>query len=187
MYLPLTAHPALRRVDTRIFLLRYYAKCMSCDFCRDACCQYGCDVSSVERARIWELRAEIAPYVASPPEEWFAKEVLEDPDYESGTYVRAQRVDGKCVFRRAKGKGCALHTYAVENGRDYHDIKPQVCWLFPATWERGLLRPSFEVAEELVCRGQGSILYDAVRGELLRRFGAALVEELDGLRRRFPE
>ncbi|MBV9694242.1 MAG: hypothetical protein JO261_11140, partial [Alphaproteobacteria bacterium] len=38
--------PVLKSVDTRIFSLRYFTRCMHCGFCNDQCCSYGVDVDA---------------------------------------------------------------------------------------------------------------------------------------------
>ena len=36
--------PVIHSVDTDIFALRYFARCMACGFCNDQCCSYGVDI-----------------------------------------------------------------------------------------------------------------------------------------------
>ena len=181
MLLPLKSHPALRQVDPRIFTLRYFGHCMQCTFCFDGCCQYGCDVNLAERDRILAVKDELARFVTTTPDEWFTTEVKEDPEYETGRFVRARSKDGRCVFAAKSGRGCGIHAFALATGRDYHSVKPVVCWLFPVTWDQGVLRPSSDVHDDLICRGSGPTLYEMARGELEAAFSAALVTELDAL------
>jgi Fe-S-cluster containining protein len=182
VHLPLNSTTALDQVDSAIFNLRYFGHCLDCTFCQDGCCQHGCDVNLNERDRILAEAEAIEPTARAPRDRWFGEEVREDPDYETGRFVRTQRVDGACVFLRRDGRGCGLHSFAISAGRDYHQLKPKVCWLFPITWDRGVLRPSYDITDDLVCRNQGPILYDMVRDELAVAFGAGLVAELDRLR-----
>jgi Fe-S-cluster containining protein len=186
MLLPLESVTVLKQVDTDIFHMRYFGRCMQCTFCMDSCCQYGCDVNLHERDRILALADELKPFVSAPPERWFSAEVKSDPDYESGHFVRSQVQGGACVFLSQQGRGCGLHRFALQTGRDYHQVKPLVCWLFPLTWERGLLRPSYDMTDDLACKGEGPIIYDMARGELQAVFGEALVDELDRLRGSLP-
>lgn len=187
MLVPLTSHAALREVETDIFTLRYFGHCMQCTFCHDGCCQYGCDVNLHERDRLLAVQGELAKFVAQPdPAKWFTTEVKDDPEYESGKFVRA-RAEGppgssRCVFASKSGRGCGIHAFAGATGRDYHAIKPVVCWLFPVTWDKGVLRPSSDVADDLICRGSGPTLYELARPELAHAFGPGLVAELDALR-----
>ena len=186
MLLPITSVPSLKQVDTDIFRLRYFGHCMQCTFCGDSCCQYGCDVNLAERDRILAAKAELGPYIKSPPEKWFKEQVFEDPEYETGKFVRANVVDGGCVFLSPDGRGCGIHRYALEKGLDYHAIKPMVCWLFPVTWDKGVMRPSYDVSDDLMCRNMGPTLYEMSRGEIEVVFGKALVVELDGILASLP-
>ncbi len=63
---------------------------------------------------------------------------LEDPEHvadgeQPGRKTRV--VDGACVFLNrpgfAAGDGCALHLLALEQGRDFVETKPDVCWQLP--------------------------------------------------------
>ncbi len=183
MLLPLSTVPTLKQVDTDIFSLRYYAKCMQCTFCHDSCCQYGCDVNIGERERILALASEIKPFVSTPPERWFKAESSKT-QYPTGRFVRSEVVDGRCVFLSRDNRGCGLHSFALKTGRDYHDVKPMVCWLFPVCWDKGVLRPSSDIRDDLQCKGDGPTVYEMTRPELLHVFGKALVEELDALKLR---
>ncbi|MFT3708596.1 MAG: DUF3109 family protein [Archangium sp.] len=171
----------MREVETDIFTLRYFGRCMQCTFCHDGCCQYGCDVNLKERDRILAVKDELATFVVTKPDEWFTTEEKEDPEYESGKFVRARAKNGRCVFAAKSGRGCGIHAFAAATGRDYHSIKPVVCWLFPVTWDKGVLRPSSDVHDDLICRGSGPTLYEFARDELKVAFSAALVEELDSI------
>jgi Fe-S-cluster containining protein len=182
MLVPLTSTPTLKQVDTSIFALRYFGHCMQCTFCMDSCCQYGCDVNLAERDRILALKDELKPFITPPPEQWFSSEVRQDPDYETGSFVRANTANGACVFLSRDGRGCGIHRFALATGRDYHSIKPLVCWLFPITWDQGLLRPSYDMTDDLACKGNGPIIYDMAKDEIAVVFGKALVAELDAVR-----
>lgn len=182
MLVPIRSAPQLTQVDTDIFRLRYFGHCMQCTFCNDSCCQYGCDVNLAERDRILAVKDELRPFIKSPPERWFGEKIFEDPEYETGRFVRTNRVDGGCVFLSPDGRGCGIHRYALAKGRDYHSIKPMVCWLFPVTWDKGVMRPSYDVSDDLMCRNMGPTLYEMSRSEIAVVFGQALVDELDALR-----
>jgi Fe-S-cluster containining protein len=182
MLLPLKSDTVLKQVDTDIFRLRYFGHCMQCTYCMDSCCQYGCDVNLKERDRILAVADELAPHVRGPKESWFSAEVRVDPDYETGRYVRTQVFDGACPLLRRDGRGCGVHHFAVTTGRDYHELKPMVCWLFPVTWDQGLLRPSYDITDDLACKGSGPIVYDMARDEIGVVFGQALLVELDRIK-----
>jgi hypothetical protein len=75
-----------------------------------------------------------------------------------------------------------LHSYALEKGLDYHELKPMVASLFPVTFDGGLLHPSTEIEDRsLQCIDDGPTLYQGVRSEIEWYFGGALVAELDAL------
>lgn len=184
MLLPIESVRSLKQVDTAIFTLRYFGRCMQCTYCQDGCCQHGCDVNLAERDRILALQEELRPYIRTAPEQWFSQEVQVDSEYETGKFVRTLTVGGGCAFLNPNGRGCGIHAFALAQGRDYHSLKPAVCWLFPVTWDQEVLRPSWDVTEDLVCRSTGPSLYEVCRAELGHFFGAALLTELDALRPR---
>ena len=174
--------PVIHAVDTAIFALRYFAKCMDCGFCDDQCCSYGVDIDLGNVMRLAALGEDFSSRIAAPRSEWFTSEVLQDPEFPTGSYVRTQEKDGRCVFRSPNGRGCAIHGYALEKGIDYHDLKPMVSTLFPVTFNYGVLEASSEVHNRsLACAGDGPSVYQGARDELRYYFGDALVEELDRL------
>jgi len=76
-----------------------------------------------------------------------------------------------------------LHSFALDRGLDYHDLKPMVAALFPVTFDGGLLHPSTEIVDRsLQCIDDGPTLYEGVRSEIEWYFGTAMVAELDALR-----
>ncbi len=181
MLLELNSIPQLSHVDSEVFTLRFFGACMACTFCNDGCCQYGCDVNVGERDRILALKDELAPHVSVPPDRWFSTEVHEDAEYPTGKFVRANSEKGACVFLNRKTRGCSIHAFALATGRDYHQIKPMVCWMFPVCWDQKVLRPNSDVKDDLICAGKGMTLYEAAREELRLVFGDNLVRQLDVL------
>jgi len=174
--------PVLRAVDPAIFRLRYFTRCMACRFCADACCDHGVDVDLGNAARLKALPEDFKARVGVPESEWFTATVVEDGEFAGGQHVRTAVVDGTCVFRDRKARGCLIHGWALAQGIDYHLLKPLVSTLFPLTFEHGVLVASCEAADgSLVCSGEGPSLYEGARAELLYYFGAGLVAELDGL------
>ena len=136
----------------------------------------------VERDRILARAGDIAPRVASPPSAWFEPALSVDADFPGGAATRTTVVDGRCVFLRRDARGCVLHAISLENGDDYHELKPMVSSLFPVTFGGGALLCSDELADaSLVCAGEGPTAYDMARAELRFYFGDELVTELDGL------
>jgi hypothetical protein len=181
-YVCVQGAPVIHAVDTDIFALRYFMRCMACGFCGDQCCSYGVDIDLGNVARLEALGEDFASRIAAPRSEWFTDTIVEDPEFPTGRYVRTQEKDGRCVFRSATGRGCAIHGYALEKGIDYHDLKPMVSTLFPATFDYGVLGPSSEVVDKsLLCSGDGPTVYDGARDELTYYFGAEFVAELDAL------
>jgi hypothetical protein len=172
--------PVIHSVDDAIFRLRYFTHCMACTFCKDGCCDHGVDIDVANRDRLLADEA-FAARISAPREAWFTTDVVADPEFPSGAYVRTATRNGACVFR-APGRGCAIHAYATEKGVDYHLLKPMVSTLFPATFDYGVLGPSGEVADgSLICAGDGPTVYEGARGELAYYFGDAFVAELDAL------
>jgi hypothetical protein len=175
--------PMLRAVDTAIFTLRYFTRCMACGFCRDSCCRHGVDVDLENAARLKALPQAFHDRIGVPDSAWFTDTITQDAEFPGGRHVRTQVRRGACVFLNRAARGCHIHAYALEAGMDYHDVKPLVSTLFPATFEQGVLAPSAEVADgSLVCAGEGSSVYAGARDELLYYFGPGLVAELDLLR-----
>jgi hypothetical protein len=175
--------PVLKSVDRRIFALRYFQDCMGCGFCHDTCCQYGVDVDMENVARLKAAPQAFKDLVGYPEEVWFTDTVVADAEFPSGKHVRTQVRDGACVFRNRVGRGCLIHSYALNNGVDYHTLKPLVSVLFPLTFEYGVLEPSSEIQDgSVICYGAGPTVYEGARDELDYYFGAALVAELDALK-----
>ncbi len=174
--------PVIRAVDPRIFSLRYFTHCMACSFCKDSCCDHGVDVDLGNVARLKALPAAFKARVGVPESQWFTAGVTEDSEFAGAAHRRTAVVDGACVFRDRAGRGCLIHGWALEQGIDYHSIKPLVSTLFPLTFEQGALVPSDEAADgTLVCSGQGPSLYQGARAELLYYFGPGLLAELDAM------
>ena len=99
--------PVIARADDDIFQLRYFTRCMACDFCRDACCDHGVDVDEPNVKRILARADALERFVGSPRESWFLPGFIDDAEHPGGRYTRTRAVSGKCVFR-APSRGCAL-------------------------------------------------------------------------------
>jgi hypothetical protein len=179
-YPSIFAAPVVRAVDSDIFALSYFTHCMACGFCHDQCCDHGVDIDLANMERLRSLSPSFEKFVDVPQSEWFAPQIVEDREFPSGRHGRTNVAGGKCVFAERGGRGCRIHTYCLANGLDYHIYKPMVSVLFPLTFEHGVLVPSDEAANgSLVCSGDGSSLYEGVRGELAHFFGEELVTVLD--------
>lgn len=176
--------PMLHSVDTSIFVTRYFTHCVDCGFCHDACCSHGVDIDAANAERLKAAPQAFKDRVGAPVEDWFAGPVRQDSEFPSGTCLRTAVRDGGCIFRNRQGRGCAIHAWCLENGIDYHELKPLVSTLFPVTFEHGVLQLSDEAADgSLVCEGDGPSCYDGARAELLYYFGDGMVAELDTLSR----
>ncbi len=176
--------PVVDRVDTAIFQRRYFTACMECTYCFDSCCQYGVDVDAENVARLEARAADIEAFTGVPRDRWLTGEWVEDREFPGGRQTRTRVEGGACVFRNRKGRGCMLHSYALDRGIDYHEVKPMVSALFPLTFDGGLLHPSNEILDRsLQCIDGGPTLYRGVRDEVAWYFAPrALVAELDALR-----
>lgn len=178
--------PVISLVAPSIFTLRYFERCMGCSFCRDHCCDGGVSVDLANVERIRAASAGVARFTVGRPEQWFEEGTLTvEPDFPGGRCIDTLVVAGACALRSKAGRGCGIHAHAIEEGLDYHELKPLYCSLFPLSCDYGHLVPSWHLLEEggLRCAGEGPSLYRGVRGELLHYFGAELVAELDALER----
>lgn len=194
--------PKIDRIDPRIFHLRYFAHCMDCQFCHDACCQYGADIEMPRVRALKKIRRELEAYLGVPASEWFRTDpddfgIEPEPEYPGGKYTRTQVVElpvGRsvhneeaCVFLDPQGRGCRIHRFALERGIPVYDLKPMICMLFPLSFARGELIPAyeFELDGELVCEGAGETLYRAARTDVLYYFGEEMIAELDRLEQQY--
>lgn len=178
--------PSIDRVETTIFSKIYFMHCMQCTFCNDACCAYGVDVGIDEVRRIEEHGEALADYTKIPRDKWFDGSFEADADFTGQGYSATGIGARGCIFLNPTGRSCMIHAFCLQNGMDYHSLKPMVCCLFPLTFSEGLLSPSIDVDDEsLVCLNQGVNLYAGVREELRFYFGDELVAELDALRASF--
>jgi Fe-S-cluster containining protein len=176
--------PILDRVNTDIFIKTYFMQCLQCTFCNDACCTYGVDVAIDEARRIEEHGDALARYTQVPRERWFDGSFAADPDFPGQGYTQTSIGPRGCIFLNPTGRSCMVHAFCLQNGMDYHDLKPMVCCLFPVTFSEGLLAPSIDVDDQsLICLNQGVSLYSGAREELRYYFGDELVAELDALQR----
>jgi hypothetical protein len=174
--------PVVDRVDSAIFHKTYFMQCMQCTYCFDSCCQYGVDVDAPTVERLDAVAPELEKFTGIPRKDWFTDEWTVDPEQPGGRHTRTKVKDGACVFRNRKGRGCMIHSFSLEKGRDYHELKPMVSILFPITFDYGLLHPSNEIEDRsLQCYGDGPTLYRGVRDEIGWYFGEDLVRELDAM------
>ena len=173
-------------MDPAIFTLRYFTHCMACGFCRDACCDHGVDVDLGNVARLKALPRDFHDRIGVPAREWFTGDVIQDPEFPGGAHVRTPVKDGACVFRNPAGRGCAIHAYCLEQGLDYHALKPMVSVLFPLTFEQGVLdRVRRGGGRQPDLRRRRAPAFMTARATSSRYyFGAGLIAELDALNAR---
>ena len=174
--------PVISAVDTSIFQIRYFTHCSQCTFCNDWCCSFGVDVDVQNVKRIEAHADGLEKLIGIPRDQWFEPEVYTDAEYPGGAALSTSVVNGACIFLNRSDRGCLLHTYAIRNQIDYHELKPMVSVIFPLTYAEGILVPAEEVEDQsLVCMGTGLTLYRALRDELAYYFGGDFVQELDAI------
>jgi len=100
----------------------------------DGCCTLGAHFSDEDdEKRVASHMARLTPETwqrygeGTGPDGW--TEVDEDGDR------KTRRVGGACIFHNGPdfpgGYGCALHTLALDEGREPLETKPDVCWQLP--------------------------------------------------------
>ena len=114
--------PVVDRVDSTIFLKRYFMQCMQCTYCFDSCCQYGVDVDATNVKRLEAVAGELEAYTGVPRDRWFTGEWTEDDSFPGGRNTRTRVEDGACVFRSRKARGCMIHSFALERGTDRLEV-----------------------------------------------------------------
>ncbi len=175
--------PVIHSVDTDIFDITYFMKCMECNFCKDQCCEWGADIDMQNVERVMKYKDELEAFTGIKSDRWFDEsEKATDHEYPGHDYMRTTFDEEKdyCIFLNTQGRGCMLHSFALNKGIDYHEIKPFFCSMFPVTYMDGVLMTPEEIDEGLTaCLGEGPSLYRGSRDELKFYFGDGLVNELD--------
>jgi hypothetical protein len=107
----------------------------------DGCCTLGAhfaDKADEKRVRkaVRQLTAEQWQYKSAARSGGWIE--LEDPDHVAEDELPGRKtriVDGACIFLNRPGFpggiGCALHLLALDQGRDFVETKPDVCWQLP--------------------------------------------------------
>jgi Fe-S-cluster containining protein len=181
-FVPRSQIPVVHSIDTRLFTEKFFSACMACDFCHDSCCQYGATVEVPKMEALLACKDALEPFVGRPASDWFDGEFREDYEYPGGRYTRTRVFDNRCVFLNRDGRGCLLHSYALQHNLPVHELKPLACTLFPIWWMHGVMVLPPEIEDgELVCLGEGETLYRSARNDLLLHYGPELVAELDAL------
>src|SRR3569833_2204163 len=166
-------HPRFTKAELDVFTRRGVADCFE-HTCKmqdthetklEACCQYGCDVDLFEKDAILARAELIRPVLAAEVQNlpWFDEsEPEQDPDVPSGTVVRTAVHDGGCLFLSHDKRGCAIHRASLEQGWDFHGVKPSICRLFPRAYGE-----------------DAPTLYRVARDTIGALFGAELVAAMD--------
>ncbi|HEY3807393.1 MAG TPA: hypothetical protein VGL61_32550 [Kofleriaceae bacterium] len=184
-------HPRFSKAEVDVFVRRVVADCMTHTCAMhatgtvklDACCQYGCDVDLFERDAILARATLIRPVLRAEARDvpWFDESEPEhDPDVPSGTVVRTSVFEDRCVFLAHDRRGCAIHRAAIEQGWDFHGVKPSICRLFPLSYGDGAIvvsddYPDYSCAYEPTA----PTLYRVARDTIAALFGEALVVAMD--------
>ena len=184
-------HPRFHAAEVAVFTRRVVADCMT-HACAmqathteklDACCQYGCDVDLFERDAILARADAITPVLAAEVRElpWFDESEPEhDPDVPSGTVVRTAVHGGGCLFLSHDKRGCAIHRASLEQGWDFHGVKPSICRLFPLSYGEGMIVVSDDYVDySCAYQDDAPTLYQVARDALAALFGVELVRAMD--------
>ena len=182
-------HPRFRKVWVSIFTRTLTADCMThaCTMVEthtqklDACCQYGCDVDLHERDAILARADQIRPLLRAEVKDlpWFGDEVEVDPDYPSGSVVRSATWNDGCLFLAHDKRGCSIHRASLEQGWDFHGVKPAICRLFPISYEEDTICIADEATDYSCATAEGPTLYRITRDALAAIFGPELVTAMD--------
>ncbi|CAN5598417.1 hypothetical protein BH11MYX1_BH11MYX1_38810 [soil metagenome] len=184
-------HPRFSKAELDVFTRRVVADCMthSCAMHEtgkvrlDACCQYGCDVDLFEKDAILANADKIRPVLAAEVQHlpWFDESEPElDPDVPSGTVVRTAVHDKGCLFLSHDKRGCGIHRASIEQGWDFHGIKPSICRLFPLSYGEGMILVSDDYNDySCAYQDDAPTLYRVARETIGALFGADLVAAMD--------
>ncbi len=184
-------HPRFTKAELDVFTRRVVSDCMSHDCATkatgvvrlDACCQYGCDVDLFEKEAILANADKIRPVLAAEVQNlpWFDEsEAEEDPDVPSGTVVRTAVHTKGCLFLSHDKRGCGIHRASLEQGWDFHGIKPSICRLFPLSYGDGTILVSDDYHDySCAYQDDAPTLYRVARDTIGALFGADLVSAMD--------
>jgi Fe-S-cluster containining protein len=184
-------HPRFTKAELEVFTRRVVADCFE-HTCKmhetgttklEACCQYGCDVDLFERDAILARAEQIRPVLRAEVQNlpWFDESEPEhDPDVPSGTVVRTAVHGSGCLFLSHDKRGCAIHRASLEQGWDFHGVKPSICRLFPLSYGEGMIVVSDDY-HDYSCAYQDDApsLYQVARDALAALFGPELVRAMD--------
>lgn len=133
-------------------------ECLGIDETNSAvgCCNHGAYIADEEDRdtvyeavkamdkKFWQLRPADTDefFAAGDPtwlEPWLEYDDTDPEEDPEGPHIKTKVIDGACIFANRPGHetgtGCALHQWAVAEGRDIVGSKPEVCWQVPFSRE----------------------------------------------------
>ena len=141
----------------------------------DGCCTLGAHFSDADDEKrvakaVKRLKKSTWQYKSAARDGGWVEEETDGEDEEPARKTRV--VDGACIFLNRPGfpggEGCALHSLAVREGRDFLETKPDVCWQLP-------LRRQYRTVEH----NDGSSYTEVTIGEYVREGWGAGGHDLD--------
>lgn len=165
------------KIDPKIFTFKF-----GCD-CKGECCHYGVYTDLKEYQKIMSLKDEIIPLMdytqSKKTDDWF-EEPQDDEDFESGTAVGTEIINGKCTFLDKDGL-CVLQRLANEHNVHKWQYKPIYCVLFPLTVYENTLTIDDEHIDRLETCNKMNIqttIFEHCQEELKYFFGEGGFKEL---------
>lgn len=166
-------------IDPKIFTFKFGCRC------NGECCNYGVYADLKEAEAILNIKDKIIPLMdetqSTEINKWF-EAPEEDEDFESGTAVGTEIINGKCTFLDKNGL-CTLQKLAIIEGEHPWKYKPIYCILFPLTIYQGAVTIDDEHIDRLKhCNKtdqNGLTIYQACRDELKHFFGETAFMELE--------
>ena len=190
---------------------------------QSCCAELTAEITPKEVKRLQPHFAAISQFLAARDPSWAkvkstkAARMLDDcitHDDDNKFQLNLAKREKRCTFSFVDERGailCGIHGYALENNLDVHEVKPNLCFIFPMVVvdlmddsfllsvldeENGQLL-GFSSHKELACLhgsktfGQLDLqtppFYDSQRSTLVHMFGARFLDGLDELAARRDE
>ncbi|MBN1700216.1 MAG: hypothetical protein JW881_22080 [Spirochaetales bacterium] len=181
--------PVVINVDTDIFTTPYpSAGCIGTD-CRDRCCSGGAimDIVAFEKLKNFRESERFKDI------KWDDFAFEKDPCYPGGIGCYTPIMNGMCVFKNRETRGCGIHSFCLERGIDYRELKFFACCIFPVEVNRigektNVLTAGYELRNEgfdIACKTEGgSTVYESARDDIRYYFGDVLIDILDDMKNR---
>lgn len=172
-------------IDPQIFTFKFGCKC------NGECCNYGVYTDLKEAEYILSIKDKIIPLMddsqSKDVNKWF-EAPEEDEDFESGTAVGTEIINGKCTFLDKNGL-CTLQKLAIIEGEHHWKYKPIYCILFPLTIFEGAITIDDEHIDRLKHCNKADkndlTIYESCRDELKHFFGKEAFDELEKYREEY--